>query len=143
MTHSVSTLPWQSTVLIWMGSACILLFLLSAVMAVLSNAVKQKKRQDKFRIIGGLFLFMLAIALIVSGVVGVSFLVDNELGWRLSMLGGASMTLSFVSIIALLVEVVRAKNTAKLRLTFWIWMVLFMISFATALGLVIDSLYAS
>lgn len=130
---NVSLLPWQSTILTWVGGATFVLFFSMIPMLFLRS---QKKRVENK--IHTVFCFMFGsflLALGISTVTAISFLVDVELGWKLSLLSGASVVFGAVSIIAMLY----GSFTGMGMRNFFIWMFLSMLSFASVINLVMMS----
>lgn len=85
----------------------------------------------------GFFLdFDICIAVILSNVAAVSFLVDVELGWKLSFLAGASVLLGAISIVVMLIG---AFTKMSLK-TLFLWVLLATVSFASVITLVMKSI---
>lgn len=130
---NVFLLPWQSTILTWVGGAAVVLFF--SMMPMLFLRSKKKRVANKIHTV---FFFMFGsflLALGISTVTAISFLVDVELGWKLSLLAGASVVLGAVSITAMLY----GSFTGMGMRNFFIWMFLSMLSVASVINLVMMS----
>lgn len=137
MDHSieqVTLLPWQSTVLTWAGGATLALLLLALMMMLFFSS--KKKHEEKLRTIVGFVFLAFIISAVLSSVAAISFLVDVELGWKLSLLAGVAVILNIISTVAMPIVVIFNKPTKFC----YLWMILFVISFATVINLVIFSL---
>lgn len=130
----VTLLPWQSTVLTWAGGATLVLLLILIIMLLIRS--KKKDLAEKIHTIFCFIFLAFIITLVLLNLSAISFLVDVELGWKLSLLAGASVILGAVSIIAMLIGVF-GKMSMKM---FWLWMFLSMLSFAIVINLVMISL---
>jgi hypothetical protein len=121
---NVSLLPWQFTSLTWMAGFTLGLFLLAIVpWLVLSFS---KRALDKIHSVLCLAFGAFLFSFVISITLAISFLVDVELGWKLSLLAGASVVLCATSVIAMLSGLL--KRGMKY---FFIWAFLFMLSFAS------------
>lgn len=137
MVHSidkVALLPWQSTVLTWAGGATFVLLLVLIIMLFIRS--KRKDLAEKIHTFSCFIFLAFVIALVLSNVAAISFLVDVKLGWKRSLLAGASVILGVISIIAMLIGAF-GKMSMKM---FWLWMFLSMLSFALVINLVMISL---
>jgi hypothetical protein len=132
--EDVSLLPWQSTVLTWAGGAIVVLLLIMIVMMFLSS--KKKDVKEKIHTIFCFIFLAFIIAVVLANTAAISFLVDVELGWKLSLVAGASVILGVVSIVAMLIG---AFGQMSMKM-FWLWMFLSMLSFASVINLVMISL---
>lgn len=130
---NVSLFPWQSTILTWVGWTTFALFF--AMIPMLFLCSKKKRVERKIHTVFWCIFIAFLLALMTSIVTGISFLVDVELGWKLSLLAGASVILGVISIIAMLY----GAFTVMTMRSFFIWMFLSMISFASIVNLVIMS----
>jgi hypothetical protein len=137
MAHTIediSLLPWQSTILTWAGGAILVLLLAMIVMMFLRS--KKKDLKEKIHTVFCFIFLVFVIAVVIANVAAISFLVDVELGWKLSLVAGASVVLGAVSVVAMLIGAF-AEMSMKI---FWIWMFLAMLSFASVMNLVMMSL---
>ncbi len=130
---NVSLLPWQSTILAWVGGATFILFLSMIPMIFVRS--KKKRIANKVHVTLCFTLGAFLLALGISAATAVSFLVDVELGWKLSLLATASIVLCAVSLIAMLYGPVTGMS---MRILF-IWMFLSVLSFGSMINLIIMS----
>lgn len=129
-----SLLPWQSTVLMWAGGTILVLLLIMIVMTFLRS--KKKEPKEKLHTIFRCICLAFVIIVVIANAVGISFLVDAELGWKLSLLTGISVILGVISVVAMLIGAFSNMPTK----IFWIWMFFAMLSFALVLNLVMLTL---
>lgn len=131
--NDISLLPWQSTVLIWAGGTIGVLLLTMIVMMFMNSRKKDvKKKTDT--VLCCFFAFIIAV--ILANTAAISFLVDVELGWKLSLVAGVSIIVCVISIVGMLLGMFGQMSTKM----FWLWMFLSMISFASVINLVVISL---
>ncbi len=131
MDTSLNNLPlplWQGTTLTWMAGF-ILFLLLSLIVMALLISFKRKGKNKIFTVLGFILgAFVLFCVIYIA--MGVSFVVDIGLGWKLSLLAGTLVVLFAISSIAIIYNVVGCPM--KKRHVF-IWLTLFTISLASAL----------
>lgn len=132
--NDIFLLPWQSAVLTWAGGAIVALLLTMIVMMFLSS--KKKDTKEKIYTIVCFIFLAFIIAVVLANAGAISFLVDVELGWKLSLVAGASVILGVVSIVAMLIGAF-GKMPMKM---FWLWRFLSILSFASVVNLVMISL---
>lgn len=131
---NISLLPWQLTIVIWTSAVALLLFL--ALIGMLFFRYKKKQSPNKIYTVSYLILFVFLLALGISTIAAISFLVDAAMGWGLSLLAGISVVALAVSIVKMLIALFGEMSLGK----FFAWLGLSVISFSLILVLVATSL---
>lgn len=142
-SNDISLLPWQSTILNWMGGATIVLFIILFLIMTINIFIypKQKRLQNKIYSIFCFILLIFFLAFVISTAVAISFLVDVELGWKLSLLAGASVILCAIStIMALKGSFGHAWGSEMSSFWIYVWMILGVLSFVNIIALIAASL---
>ena len=121
---NVSLLPWQVTIITGMAGLTFGLFLLVLVLTIFIRSF-QERVQDKLHTIGCFMLGAFLLSFLILVAMAFSFLVDVELGWKLSLLAGSSVVLCATSVIAMIVGSLNGSTR-----WFVTWAFLFAISFA-------------
>ncbi len=132
----VTLLPWQSTILTWGSSVAFALFF--AMMATMFFRSKKRPVQNKIPTVFYCVFIAFLLALGITLVAAISFLVDVELGWKLSLVAGIAVILMGMSIIAMIVGCFTNMSLSR----FFMWMLFAAVSFGSIIGLVELSLMA-
>ncbi len=125
----ISLMPWQSTIITWEGWITLILFLALIPMLFLRSSNKRaaNKIHTLFGVIFGAFLLAMGISMATM----VSFIVDIELGWKLSLLAFISVALGGTSLIAMLYGAITDMSMQR----FLIWLFLSILSLALLINL--------
>ena len=126
--------PWQDMILTWMGGVTLVL-LLALVLMLLVRFYK-KRGKDKIHTAFCFVFCAFILSFLIYMTVGASFFVSIELGWKLSLLTGASVVLFAISNIALIRKIF---GSHMKRRHLFIWIALLVLSSASLMTFVIIS----
>lgn len=123
MSHPIPLLQWQTITLTCLLGVAVGLFI--ALFVLLFVAAVKKKLTDKWHMRGLWVIFGVFVVAIVLGIVGVSFWVDAELGWKFAVIAGVFACLCVLSFI---VPLVKCEEMSKAAHLFWTFLALFSIA---------------